>query len=126
MIGKTDMDIRCIVDGTDLSSISRIQLNRSNKTVVEITKRGVVWRDAALENKTWVTVNASTSDVTSSYLHLKISKTVIRYPEDMGWYQCFLLALDSDGGLEKGYSQTVNLTGTKKFLILVFNFQIKI
>lgn len=70
--------------------------------------------DAALENKTGVTVNASVSNVMSSYLHLKISKTVVRYPEDVGSYQCSLLALESLGGLVNYRSLIVNITGQYK------------
>lgn len=82
--GKSDIDIRCIVDGSSLSTVLSIQLNRSNKAIVIVTRNRVVWEDEALENKTGVTVNASISNAMSSYLHLEILKTVVRYPEDWG------------------------------------------
>ncbi|XP_052680021.1 uncharacterized protein LOC128160707 [Crassostrea angulata] len=109
-IDKSDIDIRCIVDGTYLSKVISIQLKRSSKRVVTVRQNSVVW-DAALENKTGVTVNASVSNVMSSYLHLEIPKTVVRYPEDMGSYQCFLAAVDSLGGLVIDHSLIVNITG---------------
>lgn len=102
------------MNGTNLNRVIRIQLKRSNTTVIDITKFGFTMQDAALENKIGATVNASISNVMASYLHLEISRTVVRYPEDMGLYQCCLTALDSINGLVKYYSQIVNITGTKK------------
>lgn len=113
-IGKSNIDIRCIVDVTNLYKVVSIKLIRSNTSVVTVAKNGVVWNDAALENKTGVTVNASVSNVMSSYLHLEILKTVVRYPEDMGSYQCSLLALDSHYGLVKDHSLVENITGQSK------------
>lgn len=95
-----------------------MQLIRSNKSIVIINKNGVTWEDTALESTTGVTVNASISNVMSSYIHLEISKTVVRDPEDMGSYKCSVYALGK--GLVNSSSQTVNLTGTKK-LYKVFN-----
>lgn len=125
-IGKSDIDIRCIVNGTNLKTIFNMQLKRSNKTVVVIEKKGVSWQDAALENKIEITVNASISNVMSSYLHLRILKTAVRYPDDMGLYQCCLAAADLRHGLITNYSQTVNLTGMKNFFFLILSkFRIK-
>lgn len=113
-IGKSNIDIGCIVDGSSLSTVLSIQLNRSNKAIVIVTRNRVVWEDEALENKTGVTVNASISNAMSSYLHLEILKTVVRYPEDMGSYQCSLLAIDSRYGLVKDHSLVENITGQYK------------
>lgn len=121
MIGKTDIDIRCMVDGTNLTRIYVIQLERSNKTVVTISSDGVIWKEAALKNKTGATVNASISIVSSSYLHLKISKTMVRYPEDMGSYQCLLFAFDLKNRFQKIYSKIMNLTGTSFYELLVLS-----
>lgn len=113
VIGKSDIDIWCIVDGTNLKRIYAIQLERSNNTVVTISRDGGIWKEAALENKTGVTVNASISILeSSSYLHLEISKTMVRYPEDMGSYQCFLFAFDLNNRFQKDYSPIMDLKGT--------------
>uniref|UniRef100_A0A8W8LZY7 Ig-like domain-containing protein n=1 Tax=Magallana gigas TaxID=29159 RepID=A0A8W8LZY7_MAGGI len=120
-INKSDIDIRCIVDGTNLSKVISIQLNRSSIRVVAVRQNSVVW-DAALENKTGVTVNASVSNDTSSlYLNLEISKTVVRYPEDFGSYQCSLLAVDSLGGVVSDHSLIVNITGQYKHMYVQRN-----
>lgn len=113
VIGKSNIDIRCIVDGTNLARIFTIQLNRSNKTVVLITRKGASWIDSAFENKTGVTINASVSNAISSYLHLEISKTAVRYQKDMGSYQCFITAQHSRDGYKKYSSQIVELSGKK-------------
>lgn len=113
-IGKSNIDIGCTVDGSNLSTVLSIQLNRSNKAIVIVTRNRVVWEDEALENKTGVTVNASISNAMPSYLHLEILKTVVRYPEDMGSYQCSLLALGPHYGLEQYHSLIVSITGQYK------------
>lgn len=111
MVGETDIYIRCKVDGNNLKNIFAIQLERSNKTVVTISRDGGIWKESALENKTGVTVNASISIVTSSYLHLEISKKMVNYPEDMGSYQCLLFAFDLNKTFQTDYSQIMDLTG---------------
>lgn len=116
MVGETDIYIRCIVDSTNLKGIYAFQLERSNKTVVTISKDEGIWKEAALENKTGVTVNASISMVTSSYLQLEISKTMVRYPEDMGSYQCCLFGFDLNNRFKKYYSQIMDFTGTSFLL----------
>ncbi|XP_052680022.1 uncharacterized protein LOC128160708 [Crassostrea angulata] len=119
---KSDIDIRCIVDGTSLKRILNIQLIRTNKRIVIINKNGVTWEDTALENTTGVKINASISNNTSSYLHLKIPKTVVRYPEDLGSYQCSVYALDLKNGLVNSSSQTVNFTGLRETTIATPDF----
>ncbi|XP_052678448.1 uncharacterized protein LOC128159406 [Crassostrea angulata] len=119
-IGKSDIDVRCIVDGTTLKRIFSMQLIRSNKVIVIIKKPEVTWVDTALGNTTGVKINASISNNTSSYLHLKISKTVVRYPEDMGSYQCSVYA--EGKGFVTSFSKTVNLTGLHETTIATRDF----
>lgn len=113
VIGKSDIDIKCFMNTTNLQEVYSIQLARSNKTVVLITKKGVFLTDSTLENKTGVTINASVSNAISSYLHLEISKTAVRYQKDMGSYQCFITAQHSRDGYNNYSSQIVELTGKK-------------
>lgn len=122
VIGKSDIDIRCTVDGSNLSTVLSIQLNRSSKAIVIVTRNRVFWEDEALENKTGVTVNASISNSMSSYLHFEILKTVVRYPEDFGSYQCFLTARDLIEGLVKDHSLIVNITGRHETTIDTLDF----
>lgn len=111
--GKSGVNISCVVNGTNLIGISNIQLKRSELNVVSVTKFKTAWQDKALENKTGVTVNASINNIMTSYLRLEISKTVVRYPENMGPYQCILSAVTASGDIKRFHSQPIvlNITG---------------
>lgn len=112
--GTSGVDVSCIVNDTSLIGISVIQLKRSENNVVSVTnKTKIAWQDEALENKTGVTVNASFTNIMTSYLRLEISKTVVRYPGDMGIYQCILIATTVNGEVKRSLSQQIvlNITG---------------
>lgn len=111
--GKSGLDIRCVVNDTNLIGITNIQLKRSEISVVTVTKFKIAWQDKALENKTEVTVDGSINNTMTSYLRLEILKTAIRYPEDMGSYQCILIAVIASGEIERYHSQSIvlNITG---------------
>lgn len=111
--GKSGLDISCVVKDTNLIRITIIQLMRSESSVVTVTKFKIAWQDKALENKTGVTVNASINNTTKSYLRLEISKTAIRYPEDMGSYRCILFAETASHEINGYQSQSIvlNITG---------------
>uniref|UniRef100_A0A8W8J9D3 Ig-like domain-containing protein n=1 Tax=Magallana gigas TaxID=29159 RepID=A0A8W8J9D3_MAGGI len=111
--GKSGVDISCVVNGTNLIGITNILLKRSESYVVSVTKFKIAWQDKALDNKTGVTVNASISNTMTSYLRLEISKTAVRFPEDVGSYQCILSAFTASGDIKQYRSQSVvlNITG---------------
>lgn len=118
--GKSGVNISCIVNGTNIISISSIQLKRSESNVVSVTKvTSSFWQDKKLEKKAGVTVNASISNVMSSYLHLEIPSSAVRYPEEMGSYQCILSVVNSNGGVDRCDSQSImlNITSIKKTMI---------
>jgi hypothetical protein len=112
--GKTDLGINCDVSGTEVRSVLTIQLQRSNENIVSIAQgMGINWQDKELENRDGASVNASISSASSAYLHLLVLSTAVRYPKDMGDYQCLLSALDTKNALISPKSQiiSVNLTG---------------
>ncbi|XP_052711002.1 uncharacterized protein LOC128185450 [Crassostrea angulata] len=111
--GKSGVDVSCVVNGTNLIGITNILLKRSESYVVSVTKFRIAWQDKTLDNKTGVTVNASINNTMTSYLRLEISKTVVRYPEDMGTYQCILIAVTASGETKRYQSQSIvlNITG---------------
>ncbi|XP_052678454.1 uncharacterized protein LOC128159413 [Crassostrea angulata] len=112
--GKSGVNISCIVNGTNIIGISSIQLKRSESNVVSVTKvASSFWQDKELEKKTGVTVNASISNVMSSYLHLEIPSSAVRYPEEMGSYQCILSVVNSNGGVDRCDSQSIMLNITR-------------
>lgn len=111
--GKTGLNISCVVNDTNLIGITNIQLKRSESYVVSVTEFKIAWQDTTLENQTGVTVNASINNTMPSYLRLEILKTAIRYPEDMGSYQCILIAVTASGEIKQYQSQSIvlNITG---------------
>lgn len=113
--GKSGVDISCVVNDTNLIGITNILLKRSESYVVSVTEFKIAWQDKALENKTGVTVNASINIILTSYLRLEISRTAVRFPEDMGSYQCILIAVTASGELKQYQSQSIvlNITGNQ-------------
>lgn len=114
-LNKTGVDISCFVNGTNLIGITNIQLKRSESSVVTVTKFKIAWQDKALENKTGVTVNGSINNTMTSYLRLEISKSAVRYREDMGSYQCILVAVTASAIIKQYQSQSIvlNITGNE-------------
>ncbi|XP_052676644.1 uncharacterized protein LOC128158019 [Crassostrea angulata] len=111
--GKSGLDISCVVNDTNLIGTTHIYLKRSESYVVSVTIFKIAWQDKALENKTGVTVNGSINNTMTSYLRLEISKTVVRYREDMGSYQCILSAVTASHEIKRYQSQSIvlNITG---------------
>lgn len=111
--GKSGVSVSCVVNGTNLIGILSIQLKRSEINVVSVTKFKIAWQDKALESKRGVTVNASINTTKTSYLSLEISKSAVRYPEEMGSYQCNLNAVDADKEIKLYHSKSLvlNITG---------------
>lgn len=109
--GKTDISISCKVNGTFLKSIAVIKLKRSNTEIVAISGSVVQWTDNQLQTRS--KVNASTKDVLSSYLHLKIMACDVNNTIDQETYQCELTALKQNGPVITPVSKKVylNITG---------------
>lgn len=109
--GKTDISISCKVNGTFLKSIAVIKLKRSNTEIVAISGSVVQWTDNQLQTRS--KVNASTEDVLSSYLHLKIMACDVNNTIDQETYQCELTALKQNGPVITPVSKKVylNITG---------------
>lgn len=120
--GKSDLDISCVVNDTNLEliGITNILLKRSQRYVVSVHKFTIAYQDEALENKTGVTVKASINITATSYLRLEILKTAIRYPEDMGSYQCILIAVNASNDINQYHSQSImlNITGNQTQTII--------
>jgi hypothetical protein len=114
--GETDIDIRCLVNETSLSTSTffTIQLKKSSKNVVSFaTSTSISWQDSILQNRSGVTVNASKSSANSAYLHLDVSSDGVKYPDDMGSYQCDYSYYNPSSGLTVISSPSifVNITG---------------
>ncbi|XP_055999418.1 uncharacterized protein LOC125670955 isoform X3 [Ostrea edulis] len=113
---QTDIDIRCLVNETSLSTsrFFTIQLKKSSNNVVSFAKDdGISWQDFTMQNRSGVSVNASMSSTTSAYLYLAITKDGVKYPDDMGSYQCDYSYFKPTSGLVMISSEIVfvNITG---------------
>lgn len=109
--GTTDIDIRCIVNGTLLYRTEIIQLKRSNENIVSITQYGTFWQDTALQNRG--EINASIKNVNSSCLNLKIVACNVTQT-DVATYLCHLSAIKEDDFsqiLNKSKDISLNITG---------------
>lgn len=108
--GNTDIDIRCIVNGSSLFSIEGIQLKRSNKSIVSITQYGIVWQDNILKNRS--ETNATVENVNLSYLQLKIVACNVKLTDEATYY-CDLSAIKKDfsGYLRSSEKISLNITG---------------
>lgn len=108
--GKTDIDIRCIVNGTSIESIEAIQLKRSAANIVLISTDGIFWQDNQLRNRS--KLDANITIVSSSYLQLKIPACDVNQQIDEETYQCTLSALGIKTPVIRNDSKAVNLTIT--------------
>lgn len=112
--GRTDIDISCIVNGTSLDNIDTIQLKRENMNIVSIINSIVSWQDKQLQNRS--NVNASTKNIHTSYLHLKIMACDVNDTADQGMYHCELFAYGKKIGSFENRSEIKNLTITGNHL----------
>nr|XP_022302871.1 uncharacterized protein LOC111110599 [Crassostrea virginica] len=91
---------------------------RSNKSILSLTgDQNTTFQDLELGNRSGVTVNSSILCDRSSYLILKISRSVVIPSKDSGPYWCKLSGHSSaDGGIliEESTKQTLNITGDYK------------
>lgn len=110
--GKTDIDIRCIVNGTSLKSIGSIQLKKSNTNIVLISDSGIFWQDKILETRS--KINAFIENVQFSYLHLKIVACNVERTDEATYF-CDLFAIEEDFSLSLRSSSEIymNITGKK-------------
>ncbi|XP_078340640.1 uncharacterized protein LOC144627441 isoform X2 [Crassostrea virginica] len=112
-LGRTDIDIRCFVNDSDIERIGVIQLLRSDKNIVSITERGVFWQDKNLQGR--AAINGSGINGISSNLHIRIDMQKVT-KNDGGAYFCKSTVLSGSRGtitVETG-KHYLNITETKK------------
>lgn len=105
--GSTDIDIHCIVNGTSLSSTEGIQLKKSNKSIVSITRYGIFWQDKILQNRS--EIYATIENVNLSYLHLKIIACNVELTDEATYY-CDLSAIKKDFSEHNNSSKQISLS----------------
>lgn len=123
--GKTDIEIRCVVNCSNLTT-KGIQLMRSNESIVSLSsRREIGWQDLELKKRSEANSNATCSDNDFTDLYMKIPSSMVNPLKDIGPYLCKVSVLASNGGLIKKDSQIVmlNITGNQGFLFSLKCFQ---
>ena len=110
-LGKTDVDIRCIVNDSENVRLKGIQLIRSNTNIVSVTETGVRFQDTELEQR--AVAKGSVMNATSSYLHMAIVKQNVM-KNDSGTYSCKSFATYRDP--EESQKTFLNITGNYIFI----------
>ena len=112
-LGKTDVDIRCLVNYSEDERIRVIQLMRPNNTnIVSVTDTGVRWQDKELQGR--AIADGSVMNATSSYLHMTIVRQNVT-KNDGDTYSC---KSSNKYGIPQ-YSQNtfLNITGNYIFQV---------
>ena len=84
-LGKTDIDIRCLVNDSNIERVIIIQLLKFNKNIASVRETGVFWQDQELQGR--AVAYGSVINATSSYLHMTIDKRNVT-SSDGGTYSC--------------------------------------
>ena len=83
-LGKTDVEIKCLVNDSENERIRGIQLIRSNTNIVSVSKT-VLFQDEELQQR--AVADGSVMNPTYSYLHMTIVRQNVT-KNDSGTYSC--------------------------------------
>ena len=84
-LGRSNIDIRCLINDSEIESVIVIQLLRSNAQIVSVIKNGVSWQDEEVQHRAFA--DGSVINATSSYLHMTIDRQNVT-KNDSGEYFC--------------------------------------
>ena len=108
---KGYLDVRCTVDGYQTGKKFKISLMRSREIVASALDDGVLY-GTELANRSGVTVKSYGSNVSLSYLSIRIMRSVVKPAIDEGWYQCVVDGLGKNGFFaEKTSLEMLNIAG---------------
>nr|XP_022299250.1 uncharacterized protein LOC111108048 isoform X2 [Crassostrea virginica] len=82
---KTDIDIRCLVNDSNIESVLIIQLLKFDENIASVRETGVFWQDEELQRR--AVADGSVINATSSYLHMTVDKRNVT-SSDGGIYSC--------------------------------------
>ena len=82
---KTDVDIRCLVNDSNIERVLVIQLLKFKNNIASVRESGVSWQDKELLGR--AIAYGSVINATSSYLHMTIDKRNVT-SSDGGAYSC--------------------------------------
>ena len=109
-LGKTNVDIRCLVNDREIERIIAIQLLRSNTDIVSVNEYGVFWQDEELQQR--AVADGSVMNATSSYLHMTIVRQNVT-KNDSGTYFC--ISSNKFGITQESQKTFLNITGNYTF-----------
>ena len=110
-LGKTDVDIRCLVNDSEDERIRVIQLIRSNTNIVSVTETGIRFQDKELEQRAFS--EGSVMNATSSYLHMTIVRQNVTM-NDSGTYFCKSPAVFRNP--QESQKNFLNITGRPNYI----------
>ena len=112
---KGYIDVRCTLDGYQTGKEFKISLIRSEKIIASASDGGVLY-GIELTNRSGVTVKSSISNVSLSYLSIRIMSSVVKPTIDEGCYQCVVEGKDEKNGfiVNKTSLEMLNITGNIK------------
>ena len=122
-LGKVDIDMRCTVNCSVQLDFIRLQLLRSNESIVYLTPGNkMVWQDSELKDRTKTESKTLCSDNGVIYLYIKISRSKVYPLKDIGPYLCRLHTFSSDAATIAYDSKIImlNITGNSDILSILF------
>nr|XP_022301423.1 uncharacterized protein LOC111109547 isoform X2 [Crassostrea virginica] len=84
-LGRTDIDIKCLVNDSEIASIKNIQLRRSSTNIVSVKESLPFWQDVKLQQR--ANAYGSVINATFSYLHMMIDSQKVT-TNDEASYSC--------------------------------------
>ena len=111
-LGKKDVDIRCLVNDSNIEKVIFIQLLKFNKHIASVRETGVFWQDKELQGR--AVADGSVINATFSYLHMTIDKRNVTR-SDGGTYSCISIAQYRNKSIlrENTGGIFLNITGNK-------------
>ena len=112
---KGYIDVRCAFNSNQLGENIKISLIRSKEIVSCALYDGVIC-GSELTNRPGVIVNSSISNVSLSYLSIRIMSSVVKPAIDEGLYQCAVDGFDRNNGIISYNTslKMLNITGNIK------------
>ena len=115
--GTGYVEIRCVVDGNLIANLFSIALMRQEKSVVSYDDESKETKVTELTNRSGVSVQ-SISNISISYLSMKINGSVVEPTKDEGPYKCIVDGLDANGRLIAKNTSLKMMNSTGNFLRL--------
>lgn len=109
-----DIDIRCLVNDSEIERIIAIQLLRSNTHIVSVNEYGVFWQDEELKQR--AVADSSVINAPTYYLHMTIDRQTVT-KNDGGTYSCISSAQYRSKSIisENTGKIFLNITGIRMF-----------